>query len=76
MMFGPAPLAPADKELGGTLMVFCLTFGLTAGVWSGFALEKLPFLQPPTPMSTTMMMNATATTMSAANTTTTAMFFQ
>ena len=40
MMFGPAKLAPADKETGGSIMVFMLTVGLTAGVWAGKALNE------------------------------------
>jgi len=35
MMYGPVPLKPQDKEMGGTLMVFALTIGLTGGVWLG-----------------------------------------
>ena len=30
-MFGPAKCRPADKETAGTIMVFLLTCGLTAG---------------------------------------------
>lgn len=29
-----------DKEQAGTVMVFCLTIGLTAGVWMGVLLNN------------------------------------
>ena len=41
MMFGPVTLRPADKEAGGSLMVFFLTLGLTLGVWTGNLLDYL-----------------------------------
>lgn len=41
MMFGPAKCRPADKETAGTIMVFLLTCGLTAGVWCGKLIDAV-----------------------------------
>jgi len=40
MMFGPEDVEVRDRERAGTMMVFFLTTGLTAGVWMGTALDK------------------------------------
>lgn len=41
MMYGPARVGVFDKEQAGTVMVFCLTIGLTSGVWTGVLINDL-----------------------------------
>jgi equilibrative nucleoside transporter 1/2/3 len=41
MMFGPDAVEVKDKESAGTMMVFFLTSGLTAGVWTGTLIDYL-----------------------------------
>lgn len=41
MMFGPDMVSAKNKERAGIIMIFCLTFGLTTGVWTGVILGKL-----------------------------------
>jgi len=41
MMYAPECVAMHQKEQAGTLMVFCLTIGLTAGVFSGLGIKSL-----------------------------------
>lgn len=36
MMFGPSMVSPKDSMLAGTIMVFCLTFGLLCGASTSF----------------------------------------
>uniref|UniRef100_A0A7S1CGA6 Equilibrative nucleoside transporter 1 n=1 Tax=Bicosoecida sp. CB-2014 TaxID=1486930 RepID=A0A7S1CGA6_9STRA len=41
MMYGPANVDAVNKERAGTIMVFFLTAGLTAGVWTGVLFNGL-----------------------------------